>query len=94
MLSNHKHNFSRFAYFCDKLECDIQAKLYDEQGCVDLNNQEGNKTFENKHVQILSIHSSIAFMATSSLFIYFSHLTKGRFPFVLVLVALILHQQH
>lgn len=25
-----------FAYQCDKLECDIQCKLYDEEGCVDL----------------------------------------------------------
>jgi putative hydrolase of HD superfamily len=28
-----------FAYQCDKLECDIQCKLYDEEGCVDLNDQ-------------------------------------------------------
>lgn len=31
-----------FAYYCDKLDCDIQAKLYDEEKCVDLNNQENN----------------------------------------------------
>lgn len=30
---------SKFAYQCDKLECDIQCKLYDEEGCVDYNNQ-------------------------------------------------------
>lgn len=30
---------ARFAYQCDKLECDIQCKLYDEQGCVDLEGQ-------------------------------------------------------
>jgi len=29
-----------FAHFCDKLECDLQCRLYDEEGCVDLNNQE------------------------------------------------------
>ena len=40
-----------FAYQCDKLECDIQAKLYDEEGCVDLNHQEGNISFNNKRVQ-------------------------------------------
>lgn len=28
-----------FAYHCDKLECDIQCKLYDENNCVDLNDQ-------------------------------------------------------
>lgn len=42
-----------FAYQCDKLECDLQSKLYDEEGCVDLNNQQGNKTFENAKVQEL-----------------------------------------
>ena len=42
-----------FAYHCDKLECDLQCKLYDEEGCVDLNNQEGNKTFNNERVQRL-----------------------------------------
>lgn len=42
-----------FAYQCDKLECDIQSKLYDEEGCVDLNHQEGNATFFNEKVQQL-----------------------------------------
>ncbi len=31
-----------FAYHCDKLECDIQVKLYDQEGCFDLNNQDNN----------------------------------------------------
>ena len=31
-----------FAYHCDKLECDIQMKLYDQEGCFDLNNQPNN----------------------------------------------------
>jgi len=44
---------AQFAFFCDKLECDIQSKLYDEEGCVDLNNQENNKTFFNPFVQKL-----------------------------------------
>ena len=42
-----------FAYQCDKLECDIQCKLYDEEGCVDLNNQTGNKSFYDDRVQQL-----------------------------------------
>ena len=42
-----------FAYHCDKLECDLQSKLYDEEGCVDLNDQEGNKTFYDERVQKL-----------------------------------------
>ena len=44
---------ARFAFYCDKLECDLQCKLYDEEGCVDLTNQQGNKTFEDPHVQRL-----------------------------------------
>lgn len=42
-----------FAYQCDKLECDLQSKLYDEEGCVDLDKQEGNDTLKNKTVQEL-----------------------------------------
>lgn len=42
-----------FAYSCDKLECDLQAKLYDLENCVDLNVQSSNKTFYNKEVQAL-----------------------------------------
>ena len=42
-----------FAYQCDKLECDLQCKLYDEEGCVDLNNQQENSTFKNEKVQEL-----------------------------------------
>lgn len=42
---------AQFAYFCDKLECDIQSKLYDKENCVDLNNQEHNKTAQNEEVK-------------------------------------------
>ena len=42
-----------FAHFCDKLECDLQAKLYDEAGCVDLNSQSGNDTYNHPDVQKL-----------------------------------------
>lgn len=42
-----------FAHFCDKLECDLQAKLYDEEGCVDLNSQSGNDTYNHPDVQKL-----------------------------------------
>ena len=44
---------ARFAFYCDKLECDIQSRIYDEEHCVDLNNQEGNNTFRNDDVQAL-----------------------------------------
>ena len=52
-FDERKTKEARFAFYCDKLECDLQAKLYDEENCVDLNNQEGNKIFENEHVQRL-----------------------------------------
>lgn len=44
---------AKFAYQCDKLECDIQAGLYNDY--VDLNNQEDNKTFHDERVQKLLI---------------------------------------
>ena len=42
-----------FAYQCDKLECDIQSKLYDQEGCVDLAHQEGNNVLNNELVKKL-----------------------------------------
>lgn len=42
-----------FAHYCDKLECDIQSKLYDEEDCVDLNDQDGNETLNDSRVQAL-----------------------------------------
>lgn len=48
-------NEAKFAFYCDKLECDIQAKLYDEQNCVDVKSQENNMTAQNEEVkQMLS----------------------------------------
>ncbi len=42
-----------FAYQCDKLECDLQCKLYDEENCVDLNDQKSNTVIENENVRYL-----------------------------------------
>ena len=42
-----------FAHFVDKLECDLQSKLYDEENCVDLNKQQNNKTYYDADVQRL-----------------------------------------
>lgn len=41
-----------FAYHCDKLECALQCKLYDEEGCVDLSEQ-NNLMLEEKRVKKL-----------------------------------------
>jgi len=44
---------AQFAYQCDKLECDIQCKIYDEGNCVDLNNQGNNITAQDDVVKKL-----------------------------------------
>ena len=50
-FDERKTNEAVFAHFCDKLECDLQCRLYDEEGCVDLNNQEGNETVNDPTVR-------------------------------------------
>lgn len=41
-----------FAHHCDKLEADIQAKIYQDMGCQNsLDNQENNVAFKNSKVQ-------------------------------------------
>ena len=52
-FDKHETRESIFAYQCDKLECDIQCKLYDLEGCVDLSKQENNKTINNEVVKEL-----------------------------------------
>ena len=49
-FDERKTDEAKFAYMCDKLECDVQSKLYDEEKCVDLNNQ-NNKALDNNRVQ-------------------------------------------
>lgn len=52
-FDEHKTKEAKFAFFCDKLECDLQCRLYDEEGCVDVEKQQNNKTFYNDTVQNL-----------------------------------------
>lgn len=42
---------AKFAYHCDKLECNLQCKIYDEENCVDMLDQEDNKTYHDERVQ-------------------------------------------
>lgn len=49
----HQTPEAMFAYQCDKLECDIQCKLYDQEKCVDLAHQEGNNTTNDETVKKL-----------------------------------------
>lgn len=52
---------AKFAYHCDKLECDIQMKLYDQEGCFDLNNQPNNPIINDSSVRkVLDSEKSIS----------------------------------
>lgn len=44
---------AKFANQCDKLECDIQSKLYDQENCVDLSKQEDNAAASDELVKKL-----------------------------------------
>lgn len=52
-FDERKTKEAQFAYFCDKLDCDTQAVIYDNENCVDLNNQKNNKSFKDEKVQEL-----------------------------------------
>lgn len=59
--NERKTEEARFAYHCDKLECDIQMKLYDQEGCFDLNNQFNNPIINNPSVRkVLDNEKSIS----------------------------------
>ena len=45
-FDEHKTKESIFANQCDKLEADIQCKLYDQENCVDLSNKDGITTVQ------------------------------------------------
>lgn len=59
-FDDRKTKEALFAYQCDKLECDIQCKLYDKEGCVDLNNQDSNTVKNNRDVQKLMLESGMS----------------------------------
>lgn len=48
-----KTNEAKFAYHCDKLECNLQCKIYDEEQCVSLDDQKDNLTYYDERVQKL-----------------------------------------
>ncbi|MBO4812632.1 HD domain-containing protein [Candidatus Saccharibacteria bacterium] len=50
-----------FAHHCDKLECDIQIKLYDQEGCFDLGHQPNNPIINTPNVRkVLESENSIS----------------------------------
>ena len=51
-FDERKTKESIFAYHCDKLEADIQAKIYQDMGCQNpLDEQENNVVFKSQKVQ-------------------------------------------
>ena len=52
-FDERKSNEAQFAYQCDKLECDLQCRIYDEEGCVDLDDQSNNDTAKDQNVKEL-----------------------------------------
>ena len=57
-FDSHNTKESIFAYQCDKLECDLQCKLYDEENCVDITKQENNITINDKVKKLLDENNS------------------------------------
>ena len=47
----HQTKESIFAFQCDKLECDLQCKLYDQENCVDLKKQDNNEIMDDELVR-------------------------------------------
>lgn len=50
-----------FAYHCDKLECDLQAKIYDEEKCIDLASQPADSEYYSDFIQDLVSSGSKTF---------------------------------
>ena len=52
-FDERKTEEAKFAYFCDKLEADLQAKIYSEEEYVDIDNQPNNPAMESDEVKDL-----------------------------------------
>ena len=52
-IENSQTRKSKFAKMCDKLEADIQVKLYCEEKSLDINKKENANNLEDKRVQSL-----------------------------------------
>lgn len=51
-FDERKTNEAKFAYLCDKLEADIQSKIYQDMGCHrSLDDQENNKCYKYDKIQ-------------------------------------------
>lgn len=52
-FDERKTKEAKFAHYCDKLECDLQSKIYDECGYVDIDKQSDNESFYDEQVKEL-----------------------------------------
>lgn len=52
-FENMKTNESMFAKMCDKLEADIQCKLYCEENCIDINKKENAYLLKDSRIEKL-----------------------------------------
>ena len=51
-FDEHKTKEANFAYLCDKLEADIQSKVYQDKGCQHtLDEQENNIVFKSPKIK-------------------------------------------
>ncbi len=57
-FDNHQTKEAIFAYQCDKLECDLQCKLYDEENCVDIKNRSADESKKNDLVKNLLLQTN------------------------------------
>lgn len=83
-----------FAYHCDKLDADIQAKVYQDMGCQNpLDKQENNVVFKSKRVQQMvqngaQQHLTFGMNGTS----HYMLMMKDSLLFSIILRRLILKQ--
>lgn len=47
-FDERKTKEAKFAFFCDKLECDLQARIYDLKGCMKIGHVKRNKLYKKK----------------------------------------------
>ena len=59
-FDEHETRESRFAYYCDKFESDLQAKVYQDMGCCrSLDDQDNNVVLKNEIIQKILADESI-----------------------------------
>lgn len=74
-FDEHKTKESIFAYQCDKLECDLQSKIYDQENCVDLNSHKNRVFMHDKPKVKELVDKGYSF---SNMWLYFG---QQRYPY-------------